>query len=141
MVTAAGMWRDATNLALDLEGSGAQDRDQEAILEIAAVRLTGGLPDLATAYTTLVNPGRPIWSRPWISPGLTTATLASAPTLPVVEPDLTARIHHIYLVGHNISADWWLLHRHCPTIGVAGLIYTYPLVKTLPADGTSFDCL
>ena len=36
----------------------AQDRKQEAILEIAAVRLINGRPDLATAYTTLINPTR-----------------------------------------------------------------------------------
>jgi DNA polymerase-3 subunit epsilon len=136
MVTPAGTWRDATNLvALDLEGTGAQDRDEEAILEIAAVRLIGGLPDVATAYTTLINPGRPIGRRPWISPGLTTAALAGAPTLDVVEPDLTTRLRHVYLVGHNISVDWRLLRRRCPSIIVAGLIDTYQLARTVPAAG------
>jgi DNA polymerase III epsilon subunit-like protein len=69
-------------VALDLEGSGAQDHDNEAILEIAVVPLTGGRPDTASAYTTLINPGRTIPGRPWISPGLTTAVLAAAPPHP-----------------------------------------------------------
>ena len=64
-------WSTTPLVALDLEGSGAQDRD-EAILEIAIVPLTAGQPDIAGAYSTLINPGRKIPRRPWISPGLTT---------------------------------------------------------------------
>lgn len=70
-------WTDAPLVALDLEGSGAQD-DDEAILEIAVVPITGGRPSLDDAYTTLINPQRSIPRRPWISPGLTNRTLAEA---------------------------------------------------------------
>jgi hypothetical protein len=62
-------WQQARLAALDLEGSGAQDRDNEAILEIAVVPLAEGQPDLPHAYSTLVNPQRPVPRRPWISPG------------------------------------------------------------------------
>ncbi len=51
-------WKNAQLVALDLEGTGAQDRDNEAILEIAVVPITGGRPSLANSYT-LVSPGRP----------------------------------------------------------------------------------
>jgi len=132
----AATWREATNLvALDLEGSGAQDGDHEAVLEIAAVRLIAGRPDTATAYTTLIDPGRPIPARPWISPGLAGTALAGAPTLDTVEPQLARRLNGAYLVGHNIGVDWRLLHRRCPSIGIAGLIDTHRLAKTLPATG------
>lgn len=132
----AGTWRDATALAaLDLEGSGAQDGDNEAILEIAAVRLIDGRPDVATAYTTLINPGRHIPQRPWISPGLTNDALAKAPPLDDVAPHLARRLTGVYLIGHNVRVDWRLLHRRCPTIDIAGLIDTHQLAKTLPADG------
>lgn len=129
-------WREATNLvALDLEGSGAQDGDHEAILEIAAIRLIAGRPDTATAYTTLIDPGRPIPARPWISPGLAGTALSGAPSLDEVEPQLARRLAGTYLVGHNIGVDWRLLHRRCPSISVAGLIDTHRLAKTLPATG------
>ena len=50
-------WHQADLVALDLEGSGAQDRDHEAILEIALVPLTAGKPAVAEAYATLKNGG------------------------------------------------------------------------------------
>jgi DNA polymerase III subunit epsilon len=56
MTTSAQQWITAPLVALDLEGSGLQDRDNGAILEIAVVPLTDGRPDADAAYTTLVNP-------------------------------------------------------------------------------------
>jgi DNA polymerase-3 subunit epsilon len=61
-------WHTANLVALDLEGSGAQEHDREQILEIAVLRLLKGNPDMATAYTTAIDPGRVIPTRPWISP-------------------------------------------------------------------------
>ena len=43
-------WMDAPLVALDLEGSGARDRDDEAILEIAIVPIRDGQPFLAGSY-------------------------------------------------------------------------------------------
>ena len=57
-------WKNAPLVALDLEGTGAQDRDNEAILEIAVVPITGGRPSLANSYSTLVSPGRPAPRKP-----------------------------------------------------------------------------
>jgi DNA polymerase III subunit epsilon len=52
MTSPSTPWQQARLAALDLEGSGAQDRDDEAILEIAVVPITGGQPDTASAYCT-----------------------------------------------------------------------------------------
>lgn len=126
-------WTAAPLVALDLEGTGAQDKDNEAILEIALIPLTEGQPALADRYTTLINPERPILRRPWISPGLTNVTLADAPALATVEPALTDRLNGRLIVGHNIRVDWRLLHSRCPTIHPAGLIDTLTLARrTLP---------
>src|SRR5712692_1378687 len=103
------VWTGASLVALDLEGSGAQDHEDEAILEIAVVPLAAGQPDTAAAYTTLINPGRRIPRRPWISPGLTNTALAAAPTPAEVEPELAHRINGHILVGHNVGVDWRLL--------------------------------
>jgi DNA polymerase III subunit epsilon len=72
-------WTTAPLVALDLEGSGAQVRDDEAILEIAVVPLVAAQPDMTAAHSTLINPGRRIPGRSWISPGLTNTALAAAP--------------------------------------------------------------
>jgi DNA polymerase III subunit epsilon len=118
-------------VAIDIEGSGAQDREHEAILEIALVPIVDWQPDIDDAYCTLINPGRSIPQRPWISPGLTDAVLRDAPTLAQVEPELARRINGKYLVGHNVGVDWRLLHRRCPHITPAGLIDTLRLARHL----------
>ncbi len=122
-------WTDAVLVALDLEGTGAQDRENEAILEVATVPLDGGLPDVSRAYETLINPGRPVPRRPWISPGLTDDVLRNAPSPETVGPELAAHINGSYLVGHNVGVDWRLLHRHYPDLHVRGLIDTLKLAK------------
>jgi DNA polymerase-3 subunit epsilon/exodeoxyribonuclease X len=116
-------------VALDLEGSGSQDRDQEAILEIALVPLSGGRPDVVEAWQSLVNPGRPIVRLPWISPGLTDLVLAAAPHLADIEEDLRRRLDGRILVGHNVRVDWRLLHRRCPSLRPVGLIDTLQLAR------------
>lgn len=124
-------WAAASLVALDLEGSGAQDRNDEAILEIAVVPFANGQPDPATAYSTLVNPGRKIPRRPWISPGLTNDALASAPSPADVEPELARRVNGQFIVGHNVGVDWRLLHRRHPAIMPTGLIDTLRLARHL----------
>ncbi|WP_179855483.1 3'-5' exonuclease [Paractinoplanes atraurantiacus] len=122
-------------MAVDLEGSGAQDGDDEDILEIAVVRLVEGRPEVTTAYATLIDPGRPIPARPWISPGLAGDALAGAPRLDVVAPQLAGRLDGAYLVGHNVGVDWRLIHRRIPQIHIAGLIDTYRMARALPGAG------
>lgn len=123
-------WHEAGLVALDLEGSGAQDRENEVILEIALVPIVGGEPDVDHAYETLLNPGRRIPHRPWISPGLTNHALAAAPRLADVATEIISRVNDRYIVGHNITVDWRLLHRHLPEAKPAGLIDTLRLART-----------
>ena len=129
MTSSSVPWQQARLVALDLEGTGAQDREDEAILEIAVVPLTDGRPDVPSAFCTLVNPGRPVPRRPWISPGLTTSALASAPAIADIESGLARRLDGAYIVGHNVGVDWRLLHRRCPSIRPAGLIDTLRLAR------------
>ena len=128
-------WHTANLVALDLEGSGAQERDDEQILEIAAIRLLNGRPDMTTAYTTGIDPGRPIPARKWISPGLAGLALQGQPKLDDVRGDLRARLTGAYLVGHNIGVDWRLLHRRLPELTIAGLIDTHRLARTARIAG------
>ncbi|MCK9923327.1 3'-5' exonuclease [Frankia sp. AgPm24] len=128
-------WHEAPLVALDLEGSGGQDREQEAILELAAVPLRDGRPDQQSAYVTLINPGRPIPQRPWISPGLTHEVLRTAPPLHQVAGHITGMLTGRWIVGHNIGVDWRLLHRRLPDLHPAGLIDTLMLARAAGMDG------
>lgn len=134
-MTMGTTWRDAPLVALDLEGSGAQDGADEAILEIAIVPLRGGHPDRDGAYTTLVNPGRRIPPRPWASPGLVDQMLSTAPSLPQIQPRLAAMVNDMVIVGHNIGVDWRLLHHRCPEFAPAGLLDTLRLARRLKLPG------
>ena len=107
-------WTDLSLTAVDLEGTGAQDGEDEAILEIAVIPITAGRPDTEAAYSTTLNPGRSVPRRPWISPGLTTAALTGSPELEEIEPELTARLHGRVWVGHNVRVDARLPARRCP---------------------------
>ncbi|MGW9351452.1 3'-5' exonuclease [Nocardiopsis flavescens] len=134
-VMADQAWTRMPLVALDLEGTGSQDRDQEAILEIALVRLVDGSPDMATAYDTLVNPGRPVPHRPWISPGLNDHTLKDAPRPEQIDHALVTRLEGRYLVGHNIGVDDRLLRLRHPQVAPAGLIDTLRLARSLEVPG------
>lgn len=105
-------WHTAPLVALDLEGSGAQDREREAILEIALVPLVDGAPDLGGAFSSLVNPGREIRQARWISPGLTNEVLSQAPAFGDLVDQIAGHVTDRWLIGHNIGVDWRLLHRH-----------------------------
>lgn len=138
---ASQLWHQTPIVALDLEGSGAQDHDAEAILEIAAVPLANGQPDLAQAFSSLINLGRSISRHPWLSPGLTNAVLATAPPLEHVEARLTELINERWLVGHNVNVDWRLLSRHLPALRPMGLIDTLVLAHALGQPKRSLTAL
>nr|WP_083977182.1 3'-5' exonuclease [Herbidospora sakaeratensis] len=120
-------WTDLPLVALDLEGTGAQDRETEAILEIAVVPLVHGALDMTGAFATLINPSRPVPRGAWISPGLTDAVLRHAPMPSTVGPELAERIDGRWIVGHNVDVDWRLLHRRFPAIRPSGLLDTMRL--------------
>lgn len=128
-------WTEAPLCALDLEGTGAQDKEHEAILEVAAVPIISGSPDVSSAFESLINPGRPVPRRRWISPGLTDEVLREAPSPAQVGRDLAERVSGSYLVGHNIGVDWRLLHRHYPDIRPLGLVDTLRLARAAQAKG------
>ena len=128
------LWAELELVAFDLEGTGAQDREDEAILELAAVPIHSGQPLMHAAYCTLINPDRPVPRRPWISPGLTDDALREAPLLHEVEPHISSKLNGRYIVGHNVLVDWRLLHRRFPDIEPAGLIDTMKLLRHHGAD-------
>ncbi|MFE7114312.1 3'-5' exonuclease [Streptomyces sp. NPDC057654] len=107
-------WNSPALAALDLEGTGPQDPQGEAILEIAVVPVHEGRPVPSASHSTRINPGRPIQQRPWISPGLTHDVLSKAPSAQDVWPRLAALLDGKIIIGHNVRVDWRLLHRHYP---------------------------
>ncbi len=110
-------------VALDLETTGL-DPNQDAILEIAAVRFVEGEP--AAEWQTLVNPGRPIPPAITQLTGITDAEVATAPPLEAVLPQLEAFVGNAPLVGHNIAFDLGFLQ-------AAGVFHDHPAADTYQA--------
>ncbi|GIH69138.1 3'-5' exonuclease [Sphaerimonospora thailandensis] len=129
-------WEQTPMVALDLEGSGSQDHDDEAILEIALVPMAVGRPALDQGWHSLVNPGRRIPRRPWTSPGLTNEILAQAPPWNAVEPAVRDRVQAAIIVGHNVRVDWRLLHRRSPRLRPAALLDTLRLARYVHGNRT-----
>jgi DNA polymerase III epsilon subunit-like protein len=123
------VWTSGDLVAVDLEGSGPQDPAGEAILEIALVPIRAGLPEVTAAYSTVINPERPIRRGPWTSPGLTNATLTAAPPLSSVAASIRERVDGRILVGHNVTVDWRLIHTHLPDARPRALIDTLRLAR------------
>ncbi|MEV7965853.1 3'-5' exonuclease [Sphaerisporangium sp. NPDC088356] len=122
-------WTTAPLVAVDLEGTGSQDRETEAILEVGVVPLDAGRPLMAGSYHSLVNPERHVPRRSWISASFSDDVLASAPPLDVVTPELVTRLDGAYIVGHNVLVDWRLLSLRCPGVRPAALIDTLKLTR------------
>ncbi|MFG1928798.1 3'-5' exonuclease [Cryptosporangium sp. NPDC048952] len=128
-------WYAEPLAAVDLEGTGAQDGAGEAILEIAVVPFVGPAPNVNEAYSTLVNLDRPVPRRPWISPGLTDTTLATAPRWNSIAGIVAGMLEGRWIVGHNVGVDWILLSRRIPGLRAAGLIDTLRLSRAAGLPG------
>ena len=74
---------DATFVVVDLETTGGSPNTC-GITEIGAVKTRGG--EVLGEFTTLVNPGQPIPAFITALTGITTAMVASAPTIDEVLP-------------------------------------------------------
>jgi DNA polymerase-3 subunit epsilon len=118
-------------VAFDLVASGAQDREREAVLEVATVPVLDWEPHVCRQFTTMINPIRPIPRRPWIAPGLSDTELRAAPVFADILPDLAERINATYIVGYNVGASWRVLRQAAPGLRPAGLIDVLRLARAI----------
>ena len=106
-------WWHSSFIVLDLEGTGAQHKEQEGIVEIAAIEICN--KQLTTKYYyTLLNPQIDI--PPMISRihGLKNKDLENEPILDAVKVDLLGFLNNKILVGHNVNVDYRLLKLKMP---------------------------
>ncbi|MGW4412960.1 3'-5' exonuclease [Nonomuraea sp. NPDC004702] len=125
------LWTALPLVAFDVVGTGGRDWRDQAVLEVAAVPVTEGRPNMAAAWAATVNPGRRVEPKPWISPELTGDALAHAPTLQDLRATIAGKLNGRYLVGHDIGDDWRLLNLRLSDIRPAGLIDTARLAEYL----------
>lgn len=111
---------DQTYVALDVELTGL-DPATDAIIEIAAVKFRCG--EVATTWSSLVNPRRPLPHKITRLTGIRQSDLQRAPSLAEVAGQLIAFVRDFPLVGHSVANDVeWL--------GRGGVRLSNPLVDT-----------
>ncbi len=91
-------------VVVDVETTGATPSEGDRVTEIAAVEVTGGR--VGEAFSSLVDPGRPIPD--WISrmTGITEEMVADAPPFEEVAGEVRARLEGRVFVAHNVPFDW-----------------------------------
>lgn len=95
-------------VVFDLESTGLQPSQGDAIVQIGAVRLRNA--EVVESFTTLVNPGRPIPPVSTKYHGVTDAMVQGAPEEKAAVAQFLAFCGEDVLVAHNAGFDQTLLH-------------------------------
>ncbi|NJN95467.1 MAG: 3'-5' exonuclease [Anaerolineales bacterium] len=95
-------------VSLDIETTGL-DPEQDAILEIGAIRFKGS--QVYESYHTLLDPGRPIPYKIQQLTGITPADLKGAPKIGAVLSEVRRFVGDNPIIGHNIGFDLSFLVR------------------------------
>lgn len=105
-------------VVLDTETTGLDVR-QDRIVQVGAVRLTGGRSENLQAFERLVAPGVPIPPASARIHGIRDEDVASSPGFAAVAVELAAFIGDAVVVGHSIQFDLAMLRHEARRHGVA----------------------
>lgn len=109
-VNAGDQTLDDTYIVFDIETTGFSSI-QDAIIEIGAVKVTGG--KIVDRFSTFVNPKRPI---PFEITNLTSITdemVMDSPTIDVILPQFLSFVGDGVLVAHNAGFDVGFIEQNC----------------------------
>jgi DNA polymerase III epsilon subunit-like protein len=116
-----------TLLVVDVEGNGANPPD---LVEIAALPIRDGRPDVGTAGAWLIRPARPVTPFAARVHGLTNEILASCPAWPDVAGQVRRLLGDAWICAHNAHTDYRALSAHLPGWAPAGVLDTLRLART-----------
>lgn len=127
------VWKDRAYVVVDLEGTGAQHREKEGIVEIAIVHIRNGQID-TNIYERRFNPG--ITIPPWISRihGIRNSDVDSLPSLEEHENELLRELGEHALVAHNASVERRLLGFRLPRLVPHTYLDTMRLAHCMPGS-------
>jgi DNA polymerase-3 subunit epsilon len=106
-------WWNSNFIVLDLEGTGAQHREREGIVEIAAIQINNKQLT-SNYYYKLINPQIDIPSMISRIHGLKNKDLESEPAFDTIKVELFDFLNNKILVGHNVNVDYRLLKLKMP---------------------------
>lgn len=119
-------WSFAPLVVVDLEGNGWQPPD---LVELSIIPINQGIP--GNPKTWLVRPEQPISARVSRIHGIKNADVANAPSFPAIRKDVEIALQKRYIVAHNATVDWDVLHRKLPAFKPQGVIDTLRLARVL----------
>jgi len=102
-------------VAIDVETTGL-DFSSDRVIEIGAVKFTGGRPD--AEFSSFVNPGVPLPPVITELTGIADADVAAAPAFADIAPKFLAFIENLPLCGHQITFDLTFLNKELERAGV-----------------------
>lgn len=121
-------WSNSNFIVLDLEGTGAQHKEKEGIVEIAAIQINDKQLT-SNYYYKLLNPEIDI--PPMISRihGLKNKDLENEPIFDIVKIELLDFLNNKILVGHNVNVDYRLLKLKMPNYTPSLILDTKKISK------------
>ncbi len=125
-------WRTGSYMAIDLEGTGWQD-GQDEIVELAAVPIDNGRPR-SNVLDLTINPGRHIRPFPHMPYRLKDSDVAAASPFEAVRREVELFMRGTIFVAHNARVDWSLLQRKCPGLTPLAVLDTLRLSRVLYPD-------
>lgn len=96
----------------DTETTGLDPRHAR-IVELAAVRLTGGRLDESSHLRRLVRPDQPIPASAARIHGIDDAAVADAPRFAAVWPEFSAFLGGAVVIGHSVGFDFAVIRSEC----------------------------
>jgi DNA polymerase III subunit epsilon len=96
--------RDEAWVVVDVETTGGSPAGGHRVTEVAAVAVAGG--EVREAYSTLVNPERPIPAMITRLTGIDARMVAAEPRFAEVAPRLARALEGRVFVAHNAAFDW-----------------------------------
>ncbi len=127
---------------VDLETTG-MDAAADGITEVAVVRVTAdpaGGPPVVDAWSTLIDPGRPIPPAIQALTGITDAMVKGAPSFAAIAAEVERRTAGAVLVAHNARFDYGFLKHAFARLGrgfSARVLCTVKLSRRLDPDAPS----
>ncbi len=104
------MLKDAIFTVFDVETTGLDAKSGDRIIEIAGVRIEGGMVQKEKTFLSLVNPEREISWEAGVINRITNQEVAAAPLINLILPQFLQFAEGSILIAHNAAFDLSFLH-------------------------------